>query len=355
MSYKPAISTMSLGRCWAGHDFTHKLDMAAKHNLTGIEIFFEDLEDVAAQLPGGATPANQIQASKNIAKLCADRGLTIIGLQPFLHYEGLYDRAEHAKRIEKLKLWLQLAKALGTDIIQIPTNFLPASECSSDIDLIVADMVEVADMGAAQDPPIKFAYESLAWATHIDTWERCCEIVAKVDRPNFGLCLDTFNIAGRVYADPAAVSGKTVNAEADMAASIARLLKTVDVKKVFYIQVVDAERLAAPLIEGHEFWAQDQVARMSWSRNCRLFYGEQELGGYLPVLEITRAFIEGLGYEGWVSMELFSRVMTYKEKEIPEQLASRAATAWSKLERDLGLNAVKGAVNGGAHLEEARL
>lgn len=346
---------MSLGRCYAGHNFTHKLDMAAKYGLTGLEIFYEDLEDVAAQLPGGATPSNQILASKNIRKLCDDRGLVVIGLQPFMHYEGLHDRVEHAKRIGKLKLWFQLAAALGTNTIQIPSNFLPAAQCSSDTDLIVADMAEVADLGAAQTPPIRFAYESLAWATHVDTWERCWEIVAKVDRANFGVCLDTFNIAGRVYADPAAVSGKTVNAEADMAASIARLVGTVDAAKVFYIQVVDAERLSAPLIEGHEFFAADQVTRMSWSRNCRLFYGEKDLGGYLPVLDITRAVIEGIGYQGYVSMELFNQVMNSTEKDTPEKLASRAAVAWKKLEQDLGQNWVDKGADKRFALEEARL
>jgi 4-hydroxyphenylpyruvate dioxygenase len=331
------------------------MDMATKYGLTGIELFYEDLSDVAAQLPGGATPSNQLLAAKNIRKLCADRGLVIIGLQPFMHYEGLFDRAEHAARISQLHFWFQLAQALGTTIIQIPSNFLPPADCSSDLSLIVADMVQVADLGAAQDPPIRFAYESLAWATHVDTWERCWEVVAKVDRANFGVCLDTFNIAGRVYADPAAASGMTVNAERDMAASIARLVATVDVKKVFYIQVVDAEKLNKPLIEGHEFFAKDQVTRMSWSRNCRLFYGEQELGGYLPVLEITRAFIEGLGYEGWVSMELFSRVMNDEAKDIPEKLASRAAIAWKKLARDLKLNAGDKRTGQEFALEEARL
>lgn len=328
---------MSLGRCSAGHSLSHRLDMAAKYGLTGIEIFYEDLEDLASSLAGGATPENQISTAQTISTLCSERGLTIICLQPFMHYEGLVDRQLHAQRIVKLKFWFQLAKALKTDVIQIPSNFLPSADCTSDTDAIIADMIEVADLGAQQSPPIKFAYESLAWGTHIDTWDRCWEIVTKVDRPNFGACLDTFHIAGRVYADPAAVNGKTVNAETDLRASISRLIRTVDVKKVFYIQVVDAERVSAPLIEGHKFYAQDQVPRMSWSRNCRLFYGEQDRGGYLPVKEIARAFIEGLGYDGWVSMELFNRVMSLEDRGIPEHLARRAADAWTKFARDLGL------------------
>lgn len=344
---------MSLGRTCAGHSLPYKLSTAASHGLTGIEIFYEDLEGYAATLPGGSTRPNQLVAAHSIHALCSQLGLTVIGLQPFMHYEGLIDRDHHTQRIDKLLFWFQLAKALGTDIIQIPSNFLPAAECTSDMDVIVADLIEVADLGALESPAIKFAYESLAWATHVDTWERCWEIVSKVDRPNFGVCLDTFNIAGRVYADPAAVSGKTINAEKDIEASIARLIQSVDVNKVFYIQVVDAEKLSSPLIEGHEYFVADQAPRMSWSRNCRLFYGEQARGGYLPVLEISRAFIEGLGYEGWVSMELFNRVMGDKDKGIPEHLASRAADAWKKFARDLELD--EGAMAEGAKEETARV
>ncbi|KAF2084972.1 3-dehydroshikimate dehydratase [Saccharata proteae CBS 121410] len=337
MPCRPAISSMSLGRAWL-HKLPHKLDMAQKYGLTGIELFHEDLEYVAEEMgSGGATAENQLKAAELIRQLCDERGLTIIALQPFMHYEGLEDRKEHAARIEKLKLWFRLAKILGTNTIQIPSNFLPASQITDDKATIVKDMIEVADLGAQEDPPFNFAYESLAWGTHIDTWEQSWEIVEKVNRPNFGACLDTYNIAGRVYADPTSPTGKTPNADADIRASIDRLVKTVDAKKVFYVQVVDGERLEKPLLEGHEFHVASQPARMNWSRNCRLFYGEQHLGGYLPVKEITRAFIEGIGFEGWVSMELFNRVMADPDPETPEKLARRAGEAWRKMVVDFKL------------------
>ncbi|KAJ9631749.1 hypothetical protein H2203_000149 [Taxawa tesnikishii (nom. ined.)] len=290
MPCRPAISSMSLGRAWV-HEFPAKLSQAARYGFQGIELFHEDLER--------CDPENQVLAAHAIRSMCSERGLAIICLQPFLHYEGLKDREAHAQRLEKLQLWFQLATALKTDVIQIPSSFLPHDEITDDVDVIVADLREVADMGARQTPPIKFAYESLAWGTHVDTWEQCWDIVTRVDRPNFGACLDTFNIAGRIFADPASPSGMTANAEADTRASVERLVNTVDVAKVFFVQVVDAERLAEPLVEGHEFYSASQPARMSWSRNCRLFYGEMDRGGYLPVKEITKAFILGLGYDGW--------------------------------------------------------
>jgi 4-hydroxyphenylpyruvate dioxygenase len=337
MSYKPAIASMSLGRAWV-HQLPYKLDQAVANNFTGIEIFFEDLEYLAraeSNLPPSATPSSeaQLHAAQTIRNLCDERKLTIIGLQPFMHYEGLLDRDEHKQRIEKLKLWFRIAKALGTDVIQIPGNFLGKDKITGDLDVVVADLKEVADMGLKESPIIKFAYENLCWSTFFDTWEKAWDLVEKVDRPNFGMCLDTFNIAGRVYADPAAPDGKTPNAEADMKKSVEEMVKRVDVKKVFYIQVVDAEKMRSPLVEGHAFYAEDQPARMSWSRNARLFAFEE--GGYLPVLDVTKAIIEGLGYKGWVSMELFSRTMNEPGDEVPKGHARRARVAWEKLEKEI--------------------
>ncbi len=107
----------------------------------------------------------------------------------------------------------------------------------------------------------------------------------------------------------------------------------VDVKKVFYIQVVDAERMRSPVVEGHAFYAADQPARMSWSRNARLFAFEE--GGHLPVLDVTKTIIEGLGYKGWVSMELFSRTMSEPGEEVPKNHARRAREAWENLETEI--------------------
>lgn len=168
-----------------------KLDAAAKYGLD-IELFYEDLFYVAKELPGGPTPENKIEAARYIRGLCDDRGISIICLQPFMHYDGLRDRQRHAERVEEMKLWIKLVKILGTNIIGIPSTFLPDDEASGDVELIVADLQEVADLGAPEG--IQFAYEALCWGTHVDLWEQSWEIVQKVDRVNLGLCLDTYNM-----------------------------------------------------------------------------------------------------------------------------------------------------------------
>lgn len=342
MVCKPAIASMSLGRAWV-HDFHEKVKQASEAGFKGIEIFYEDLEYIAkshaegqAQEQESPAPAEEflLSAAREIREMCDQVELIVIGLQPFLFYEGLLDREEHKARIRKLKTWFKIVKILRTDIIQVPSNF-QAAGISGDMDLIVQDLTEIADLGLQETPPVRFAYENLSWGTFVDTWETLWEIVCGVDRPNFGCCLDTFNIAGRIWADPASPTGKTPDADAVLKTSLENLVKTVDLKKVFYLQVVDAERLSKPLVEGHIFYVEGQPARMSWSRNARVFPFEYDRGAYLPVVEIARAFTHGLGYKGWISLELFSRTMSDPDPTVPRTHAQRGFAAWEKLVKEL--------------------
>lgn len=156
-----------------------------------------------------------------------------------------------------------------------------------------------------------------------------------VDRPNFGTCLDTFNICGRVFADPASEGGVTADAEEEMDRSIAllrsELSKGDNIRKVFYVEVVDGERLDEPLVQGHAWYRSDQPARMSWSRNARLFPFEEDRGGYLPWREVFGAILDA-GYEGFVSFELFSRTGYETEQTVAEEHAIRAERSWEQLE-----------------------
>ncbi|KAL1983814.1 hypothetical protein VTN96DRAFT_9900 [Rasamsonia emersonii] len=342
MPLRPAIASMSLGRPGV-HDLPGKLRQASQYGFEGIEIFFEDIKIFAR--------SNQIsilEAASQVQQLCESLRLEVVCLQPFLFYEGLLDRDEHARQVsERLPLWFKIARRLRTDLIQVPSNFLPPDpetglpRTTGNIDVIVSDLREIADLGLKESPPFRFAYESLAWGNHIDTWEACWDVVCRVDRPNFGICLDTFNIAGRIYADPTSPDGKNPNADADLTVSIARLGHIVDPKKIFFVQVVDGERLSSPLIEGHEFHVPGQPSRMSWSRNARLFAFEEDRGGYLPVVDIARAFFNDVGFRnGWVSLELFSRTLANPDSRTPEEHAKRGIVSWQRLVNALGLEGV---------------
>jgi 4-hydroxyphenylpyruvate dioxygenase len=313
-----------------------KLQQAAHQGFKGIEFFFyEDLETFAAQSSGGASRLNILKGALRIRHLCTSLQLEIIALQPFWFYEGVLDEAEHNRLIDdKLRFWFEICHILHTDMILIPSNFLPPDpetgepRTTGNRRVIVSDLRQAADLGLAQSPPIRFSYEALAWGNHVDTWEQSWDIVRRVDRPNFGLCLDTFNIAARVYADPASASGMTYNGAKELQRSLARLRQTVDPKRVFLFQVVDGERLKAPLVMGHEWYVAEQPSRMSWSRNARLFAFEE--GGYLPVKDIART-VFALGYAGWVSMELFSRTTFDPDPNTPYGHAQRGIASWKTL------------------------
>lgn len=339
-TYQPAILSASLGRAWH-HDLHQKLNQAAADGFKGVEIFYEDLEYDArrkfqTENPG---PEQLIETAAGINKTCESAGLEVISLQPFLFYDGLLDRAEHDRLIDKIHVWFKIAKELKTTTIQIPANFLPAEKLTGDFNVIADDLRQLADLGLKEEPRVRFAYENLCWSTHVDTWEKAWQVCKMVDRPNFGLCLDTFNIAGRVWADPTSPDGKTANADADLRASVEAMVREVDLAKVFFIQVVDAERLASPLVEGHPFHVDGQPPRMSWSRNARAFmYEEEERGAYLPVESVAKALIHDMGYTGFVSMELFSRTMSEEGSEVIKQHSQRGIRSWQKLKERLQLD-----------------
>lgn len=237
--------------------------------------------------------------------------------------------------MDELKLWFEICHILGTDIIQIPCTF-QTEGMTGDINIVAQDFREIADLGAKQNPPFRFAFENLCFGTYFDTWKKAWSVVKAVDRPNFGLCLDTYNIAGREFADPLSPDGKCENAEHSFKESIKQMAREIDVKKVFYVQVVDGERLHAPLDSNHPFHVDGQRPRMSWSRNARLFICEEERGGYLPVVDVLRAITEGLGYKGWISMELFNRSLNEKGEHVPKEHAERAVESWRRLEKRMG-------------------
>ncbi|RMZ86729.1 hypothetical protein DV736_g6044, partial [Chaetothyriales sp. CBS 134916] len=346
--YIPAIATQSLGRA-AHHRLEDKLLLCSRYGFKAVEIFFEDLESVARSLPKsyplqpeGASFANSscwqeqlVAAASYTHDLCVQGNLEVLCLQPFMNYEGLRDRNLHQARIQEIHFWILLAKRLNTDLIQVPSSILPASECTADRKKIVADLRELADIGLQQNPVIRFSYEALSFGTHINLWEDAWDIVNEVSRSNFGTCLDTFNLAGRAYADPAAPSGLNPNADEIIKQSINRLRTQLDPAKVFYVEACDGKRLEAPLVDGHPFYNPCQPARMSWSRNARLFPLEE--GGYLPVCEILQSICDA-GYKGYISFEFFSQSANVAGPAVPLDLAKRAKLSWDKLEKKMGWN-----------------
>lgn len=161
-------------------------------------------------------------------------------------------------------------------------------------------------MGFKRNPPIRLAYEAMCWSDPNCTWQDSWKLTQDVDRPNFGIVFDAFHVAGYEYADPTIPGCLRENGPERVAQSLAQL-KKLDLSKVFFVQLADAEKLSVPLVEGKSpYYHPDQPARMSWSRNCRLFPYEEDRGGFMPIEQIIKAIFD-LGYEGFVRSVLCLR------------------------------------------------
>lgn len=127
---------------------------------------------------------------------------------------------------------MKLVKILDIQMIQIPTNWKNEGTTGS-IDTIVADLTEMPDIGLEQDPPVSFAYEGVAWGTHIDTWQGTWDMVKRVNKPNFGLCLDTYHIVARDWGDPTCPGCKRPDGNENFQKTLKTLSMEVDVRKIF--------------------------------------------------------------------------------------------------------------------------
>lgn len=342
MECKPAITTVSLGSC-KFHSITDKINEAARNGFKAIELFIDDLEALAKDItpiPATLVPSRDsvLSAAHQIRAQCDALEVTILNLQPLRFYEGLVDRKKRNQILDEvLPIWMDALKILDADTILVPSNFLPSDpetglpQTVGDMALIVEDLRELATRGAQHDHTIKFAYEALAWGTHVNTWEKSWEIVQAVNRPNCGLALDTFNIAGAIYADHTTQDGRVVQtAEADLSASLSRMASTLDISRLFIVQIADAERLSQPLGPDHPFHVVGQPSRLSWSRNCRLFLCENDRGGFLPVLDILKVILD-LGWTGYLAYEVFSRSLADDDRRTPALHAERGKRSWRRL------------------------
>jgi 4-hydroxyphenylpyruvate dioxygenase len=168
-----------------------KFSEAGKAGFKGVEMFWEDLVWAAKKFDPNADEKNEtaiLQAATYARDLCDKNGLIVMALQPFLNYDGLLDDEKHKELIVKLKLWFKIVKVLGTDLVQVPSqvpryirvqifqlNLDPYSQMhregtTGSIDKIVADIRELGELGLKETPPVRFAYEALAWGAHLDSY-----------------------------------------------------------------------------------------------------------------------------------------------------------------------------------------
>jgi sugar phosphate isomerase/epimerase len=324
LSNKLAIASLSLGQ-HPSHHLVHKIQAAADAGYKGIEIVYFELEAFSQ-----AQNISILEGAERIRVLCQKLNLDVLSLAPFENYEG--DRSPLSDRLQKARHWIGVARVLHAPYLQIPSNYKP--DAIGDKDVVISELKQLADIGSAEQPVISIAYEYLSWGTHCSTWEVALQYVNDVNRPNFGLCLDTFHEATKLWGDPFAAAGRFPGSDNALRESLDRFVAGCPVEKIFFLQLSDGERFDPPFTEDHPWFVEGEAPQFTWSKHARPFPFEHDHGAYLPITEISEAWILAIGFEGWVSMEIFDRGMRDRSSQ-PETAAMRGIESWKTLRKEL--------------------
>lgn len=244
--YKTSMATITFnGTIW------EKIDAIAEAGFDGVEIMTPDLEETTPQ---------------KLYQYCQSKNMQITVFQPFRDLEGYDDEQKFQEKLQNLENTFKIMKELHTDLLMCCANCLPESEISLDESTIVRQLAVAADLASKYN--IRIAYENLSWATHINTLERLCHIVNRVNRPNFGICLDTFHI-------------NIHNSSLDFIDQ-AR-------DRIFFVQYCDA-----PILKLNSI--------LEYARNYRVFPGQGDYANKVAMLEK----IYNNGYRGYLSLEVFN-------------------------------------------------
>ncbi|KAH9848733.1 xylose isomerase-like protein [Lenzites betulinus] len=350
-----AYSTDSAGM-HPSHTLPIKLRAIADAGFTQAELAFPDLEAFAGQeFPGyqklderGCGDLDKlVQVAGKVRQLCEELGLLILAVHPFSYFEGYEDAQKRASGFERAAAWFKVLTALNCQMLQVGST--PDPSTSSDYDVIARDLRQLADEAAAQEPPIRIAYEMWAWGAHVNTWEHTWEVCKRVDRPNFGLCLDTFQICARAYADPLSANGLLQHppegsAIMQLVASLKALAATLPPKKIFYLQVSDGSRGITPAALRKSAEEQGISPLYAWSNAWRPLpdmdhvsprKDQNSWGGYLPVLEVCEAAVM-TGWRGpWSYEVFFEEDMSREGEDIPVRWTKNATMSHTLLIKHL--------------------
>jgi sugar phosphate isomerase/epimerase len=318
---------ISYASCSIGNSSTplpDKLNALSKAGFEGIELSFPDILSFGKLTLGhevGPKSYDELEkVAADIKDLCKARNLKIMLLQPFSNFEGWPEESEeHKDALERAAGWIRIMKACGCDTLQVPQ---PPYSLPSLISLTITPQVGSTDtplenldtsriipdlqhLCALLTPhSFRLAYENWCWSSHAPDWRSCWQIVQAIDRPNIGMCLDTFQTAGGEWADPITSSGliETVpreELEKRFHESLVAMGDTIPKEKIYLLQISDAYKVPKPLDPKPD--ESGLRPRGRWSHDFRpLPYN----GGYLPVVEVAKAVLR-TGFRGWFSYEVF--------------------------------------------------
>ncbi|KAI0857286.1 3-dehydroshikimate dehydratase [Xylaria cubensis] len=308
IDYQGAKVPTSYATCSIGHKESHtlpeKLKAISAAGFDGIELSMPDILSYGKELHGKEPDPTDydtlVAISEAIKSLAEAQNLKILMLQPFANFEGWPKGSkEREDAFTRAKGWIRIMQAAGTDMLQVGSSDAPG--IIGNFDTLAADLAELADLCAEKG--LRIAYENWCWATHAPDWKDVWTIVKKANRPNLGLCLDTFQSAGGEWADPRTTSGLREEGEADIQGkwreSLHELSATVSPEKIFLLQISDAYKMDPPIDSEPD--EEGLRPRGRWSHDYRPLPYD---GGYLPVKEFLDAVL-GTGFRGWLSVEVF--------------------------------------------------
>jgi 4-hydroxyphenylpyruvate dioxygenase len=268
-----------------------KMQACAIAGFDGIEIFEQDL--VTSSL-----------SPEDIRKMAADLGLTLDLYQPFRDFDSVPEDLL-AANLRRADAKFRLMSRLGMDTILVCSNVGTAT--LDDDSLRAEQLARLA--GLAGDHGVRVAYEALAWGKYVNDYEHAHRLVAAVDHPNLGTCLDSFHILSRDW-DTAPIEAFRAD-------------------KIFFVQVADAPKLSMDVL--------------SWSRHYRVFPGEGQFELAKFMGHVVRA-----GYTGPVSLEVFNDVFRQSDVERTAVDAMRSLI-WLEEQSAKWLDANTPLLDGGAN------
>ncbi|BGP56205.1 hypothetical protein JCM8202v2_003818 [Rhodotorula sphaerocarpa] len=321
------IASLSLGSC-ERHRLEDKIRAAAAAGFACLELFDLDWQqycDEYARTHGYNLPCEEGDlasraAAQALGDFCREEGIKITCWQPLRTFEGWIRPEDEVEARKYAKGILEVLPLLGTDSILCCTTSAPRSETTGSLEKAASDLAWLADLAATYSPPIKVMYEALSFATHRQRWQDAWEVVERADRPNLGICVDSFNTLAHDWADPYNPTGRlSETVDEELERNMAELVRCVPGDKIYLYQIADGRRMLPPMTPPDD----PSVPRLRpWSRSHRLFPHEHALGAYLPVERFSDAVL-ATGYTGPWSLEVFNDSLKEPGEEVPQEHAER--------------------------------
>ncbi|KAK2467912.1 hypothetical protein APHAL10511_000207 [Amanita phalloides] len=359
MSTRPSfsIATLSLGTN-VHHNLPTKIRVASQLGYDGIELFMPDFELFAQEVKDGQhrdlfehipsfVPERLSQkelertCASAISHFCKKHRLDIPLIQPLRNFENFTSDEQIDAAVDVAERWFDLMPYLGTDLLLVCSNFIESGNpivqglttMDAYLDMQVHAFRCLGRRAAKYD--VKVGYEPLAWGTVVDNWIPVWDVVSRVDMPNVGVILDSFNTLGNQYADPSTENSLRPRRFSVLLDNLALLSRTIPGDKILFYQIGDAHRPEHPIMD-----APNAPARMTWSRASRLFPCEVvpdinskdawKYVGFLPVIEMTKAVL-ATGYKGWWSLEVFNKTLQEDDAGSPWRHGKRGIDGLHRL------------------------